>query len=173
VSRSEERFRCPVFWVTEDEAEDHEGHTIHRFVVRHSGSAVIWVVDDKKRVLLVRQYRLPAAEALWELPAGRVDEGEKPLAAAKRELREETGYRARSWKKLAAFWSSPGYVAEHMTIYAASDLVAGERPAHQAEERLEARWVKLKKLDEWIRKGRVKDAKTMIGYWAYCAWGRR
>ena len=80
-------------------------------MVRHIGSAVMMAVDEKKRVLLVRQYRLPAEKYLWELPAGRLDPGEKPLQAAKRELKEETGYTARKWTKLASFWVSPGYRA--------------------------------------------------------------
>ena len=76
-------------------------------------------VDDRQRILMVRQYRLPAARYIWELPAGRLDPGEKPLQAAKRELIEETGYRARRWTKLAWFFVSPGYVDERMTIYLA------------------------------------------------------
>ncbi len=82
-------------------------------MVRHAGSAVMMAVDEKKRILLVRQYRLPAAKYLWELPAGRLDPGEKPLQAAKRELIEETGYRARtldaSWRRSSpapASWRS-------------------------------------------------------------------
>ena len=85
-----------------------------------SARAVMMAVDEKKRVLLVRQYRLPAEKYLWELPAGRLDPGEKPLQAAKRELKEETGYRAQevdaSWPATSA---SPGFVQERMTIFLA------------------------------------------------------
>ena len=77
-------------------------------MVRHAGSAVMMAMDDKKRILLVRQYRLPAEKYMWELPAGKVDEGEKPMQAAKRELAEETGYKARKWTKLVSFFASPG-----------------------------------------------------------------
>ncbi len=83
----------------------------------------------KNRILLVRQYRLPAGKFLWELPAGKVDEGENALQAARRELIEETGYRAKKWTKLASFFVSPGYVQERMTIYLAEDLTAGEADA--------------------------------------------
>jgi ADP-ribose pyrophosphatase len=127
------------------------------------GSAVMMAVDEKKRVLLVRQFRLPAAKSLWELPAGRLDEGEKPLAAARRELREETGYEARIWKKLATFWPSPGYVGEKMTIFLATDLTAGEAQPME-DERIECRWFKRKELDRMIRDGKIEDGKTIIGF---------
>ena len=87
ITSSREVYNCSLFRVTEDEAADPKtGFQIKRSVVRHAGSAVMMAVDEKKRILLVRQYRLPAAKYLWELPAGRLDPGEKPLQAAKREL---------------------------------------------------------------------------------------
>ena len=108
---SVELLRTPIFWVTRDRALDPDGFEIQRAVVQHGGSAVVMPVDERKRVLLVRQYRLPAKQSLWELPAGRVDPGETPLQAARRELAEETGYRARKLQKLVAFWPSPGFLA--------------------------------------------------------------
>jgi ADP-ribose pyrophosphatase len=95
VVSSRERYRCGLFWVTEDHAKDSTGFEIRRSIVRHAGSAVMMAVDARDRILLVRQYRLPASADLWELPAGRLDPGEKPLQAARRELLEETGFRAR------------------------------------------------------------------------------
>jgi hypothetical protein len=93
ITSSKQVYDCGLFRVTEDVAVDPKTKfQIKRSVVRHIGSAVMMAVDDKKRVLLVRQYRLPADKYLWELPAGRLDPGEKPLQAAKRELKEETGY---------------------------------------------------------------------------------
>src|SRR5581483_9776788 len=125
--------------VTEEEAVDPKSNfKIQRSVVRHNGSAVMMAVDGKKRVLLVRQYRLPADRYLWELPAGKVDEGETPLQAARRELIEETGYRAKKWEKLIRFWPSPGFVAERMTIFLATGLTAGEATPMD-DERIEAR----------------------------------
>jgi ADP-ribose pyrophosphatase len=120
-------------------------------------------VDTKKRVLLVRQYRLPAGGNMWELPAGRLDPGESPLQAAKRELIEETGYRARNWKKLATFYASPGFVAEKMTIFLATDLTEGEAQPMD-DERIEARWFTPKEIDQALRSGKILDGKTMIGY---------
>ena len=88
---------------------------------------------------MVRQYRLPAKQYLWELPAGRLDPGETPLVAAKRELAEETGYRAKKWQKIAAFYASPGFLAEKMTIYLATKLTEGEKKPME-DERIETRW---------------------------------
>src|SRR5581483_1113775 len=109
---SKELIRTPIFHVTQDRALDPDGFEIKRAIVQHRGSAVMMPIDERRRVLLVRQYRLPARRYLWELPAGRVDPGETPLRAAKRELAEETGYRARKWARLAEFYPSPGFLAE-------------------------------------------------------------
>src|SRR5579859_1400138 len=92
---STEIAKTPIFRVTLDRAVDPDGFEIKRAIVQHEGSAVMMPVDDRGRILLVRQFRLPARQYLWELPAGRVDKGESVLKAAKRELVEETGYRAK------------------------------------------------------------------------------
>ncbi len=163
IISSQEKYRCKLFWVTEDDARDKTGFELKRSVVRHNGSAVMMAVDDKKRVLLVRQYRLPADQYMWELPAGKVDEGEKPLQAAKRELVEETGYTAKKWKKLLSFYPSPGFVQEKMNIYLATDLSAGEATPME-DERIEIRWFKRAELDDLIKKGKIEDGKTLAGY---------
>ena len=131
--------------------------------MQHAGSAVMMPVDAQERVLLVRQYRLPARAYLWELSAGRIDPGETPLKAAKRELIEETGFRARKWLKLGAFFASPGYVAERMTIFAAQDLTAGEATPME-DERIETRWFPMREIAAMIESGRIQDAKTIVGY---------
>jgi ADP-ribose pyrophosphatase len=164
---SKEVYRCKIFRITEDKVADRTGWAIERSIVRHPGSAVMMAVDAKKRVLLVRQYRVPAAQMMWELPAGKVDEGETPAQAAKRELIEETGVRAKKWKKLASFFPSPGYVEEKMTVFLATELTEGEAKPME-DERIETRWFTKKELSEWIRKNKIIDAKTMVGYlyWA-------
>jgi ADP-ribose pyrophosphatase len=170
IISSREVYQCKLFRVTEDQAVDRKsGFQIERSVVRHVGSAVMMAVDPKKRVLLVRQYRLPAEKYLWELPAGRLDPGEKPLQAARRELAEETGYRARTWTKLASFWVSPGYVQERMTIFLATDLTEGQATPMD-DEQIESRWFTRREMAEMIRNGKIEDAKTMI---AFLLWQHR
>jgi ADP-ribose pyrophosphatase len=165
---SRECYSSKIFRVTEDRAVDPDGFEIRRGVVQHRGSAVMMPVDERGRVLLVRQYRLPARRYLWELPAGRLDEGETALKAARRELLEETGYRARRWRKLVSFYPSPGYVSERMTIYLATGLVEGDA-APMGDERIQCRWFTARELDNWIRSGKITDGKTIV---AFLIWKR-
>ncbi len=166
IISSREILKNPIFTVAEEHAVDPDGFEIKRSIVRHLGSAVMMAVDEKDRVLLVRQFRLPAGKSLWELPAGRLDPGEKPLATAKRELHEETGYHAKTWKKLVSFWPSPGYVGEKMTIFLATGLTAGEQ--HQMDdERIECRWFTKRELRDLVLGGKIEDGKTLIGYFLW------
>ena len=160
---SKELLRTSIFWVTEDDAVDPGGFEIKRAIVQHRGSAVMMPVDDRGRILLVKQYRLPARQYLWELPAGRMDPGETPLQAARRELEEETGLKAKTWTKLAFFYPSPGYVGETMTIFLAEDLKQGEAKPME-DERIETRWFKPKELDALIATGKIQDGKTILGF---------
>lgn len=163
-SNSREVYRCGLFRVTEDRAVDPQGHAITRSVIRHSGSAVVAALDETGRLLLVRQYRLPAGQSLWELPAGKLDPNETPLIAAKRELKEETGLTAKRWRKLSAFYPTPGFVAEKMNLYEATQLTRGPRDL-QDDERMSMRWFPAAQLERMIHSGRIIDAKTIIGYY--------
>ena len=153
----------PIFHVTSDRALDPDGFEIKRAIVQHGGSAVMMPIDKRRRVLLVKQFRLPARRYMWELPAGRIDEGETALQAARRELVEETGYRARKWAKLAEFYPSPGFLAEKMTIYTARELTQGESKPME-DERIETKWYTAVEIDKLIQSGKIIDAKTMIGF---------
>jgi ADP-ribose pyrophosphatase len=169
-------YHGPVFSVTTEEVEEPGGVRARRDVIRHSGSIVILAVDwptgrqskqasraeEEPRILLERQYRHAAQSMMWELPAGRVDEGETPLTAAKRELIEETGFRARRWKRILHFYVSPGFLDETMTIYLAEGLTAGAAEPEE-DERITTRFVGLTEAKQMALHGRIEDAKTIAG----------
>lgn len=161
-----ERYGNSLFRVTEDVIIDPDGFEMKRAIVRHNGSAVVMPVDEKRRILLVRQYRVPAQAKVWELPAGKIDEGETALAAAKRELKEETGLRAKQWKRIANYWASPGFLEEKMNLYLATGLTHGE--AEWADdERIEMRWFSERELDQAVSRQKIIDGKTLIGFLAW------
>ncbi len=158
-------FEGKVFSVSSDKVQEPNGVVARRDVVHHSGSVVILAIDesgDEPHVLLERQYRYAARDYLWELPAGSLDPGEKPLAAGKRELREETGYRARQWKRALCFFPSPGFLDEVMTIYLARGLTAGKAQP-EADERIAYQLVALSQTIDMIRSGKIRDGKTISG----------
>ena len=161
--KSEELLRTSIFWVTMDKAIDPEGFEIERAIVQHGGSAVVMPIDEKGRVLLARQYRLPARGYLWEIPAGRMDQGESPLQAAKRELREETGLSAKKWTKLFSLYMSPGFLAEKMHVYVAQDLKEGKKEPME-DERIEPKWFTPKQMNEMIKSGKIIDGKTIAAW---------
>jgi len=165
---SVEKYKSSIFRVTWDKAIDPDGFQIERAIIHHGGSAVMMPIDERGRILLVKQYRLPARRYLWEVPAGRLDPGESVLQCAKRELREETGLKAVKWTKLASFYVSPGFLSEKMTIYAAEGLTQGEKEPME-DERIEARWFSQREIEDLIRTQKLQDAKTIV---AFLTWKR-
>ena len=158
-------YRGPAFNVTADQVLEPSGVRTRRDIVHHSGSVVILAVDDhgpEPAVLLERQYRHAARQALWELPAGRIDHGEQPLAAGKRELLEETGYTASHWKCILRFFASPGFLAETMDVYSAHGLRRGKAQP-EADEVIRIRMVPLSTAVKMVMKGTIRDAKTIAG----------
>ncbi len=159
-----------MFSVTTDEVEEPGGVRARRDDIRHSGSIVVLAVDDgakagrkaEPRILLERQYRHAAQSMMWELPAGRIDDGETSLTAAKRELLEETGYSARQWKRILHFYVSPGFLDETMTIYLARGLQAGEAQP-EPDEKIATRFFALSEAKRMALNGRIRDAKTISG----------
>ena len=165
VVSSRSIYRGPAFSVVSDRVREPGGIVVQRDVVRHSGSVVIMAVEEggkEKRVLLVRQYRYCAGRFLWELPAGRIDEGETALAGGRRELLEETGYTAQKWQKALFFYSSPGFVDETMTVFLARGLRAGKAKPEE-DEFISKRLFPLSSLLNMIRKQTIIDAKTIAG----------
>ncbi len=156
------KLRNPIFGVDAITVQNRYGEQFRRMVVTHQGSAVVVPMNKDGAVLLVSQWRAPLRASIWELPAGRIDEGETPLKAARRELAEETGLRARVWKRIARLHPSPGYVSELMHLYLATSLSQGES-APEGDEDIRVRWFARQELEQWIDAGRFTDAKTIAG----------
>jgi ADP-ribose pyrophosphatase len=127
-------YKGRVVSVRVDEVSLCRGGTATREVVEHPGAVVIIALDDEARVYLVRQYRHPIRRMLLELPAGSLEPGEEPLTAAKRELREEVGLEAGEWRVLGSFFSSPGFVNEHLHVFLARQLVQVDTDPDEDEE---------------------------------------
>lgn len=165
VLSSREVYRGPAFTVTADQVLEPSGVRARRDIVHHSGSVVILAVEEtgsQPHVLLERQYRHAAQQTLWELPAGRIDDGENGLTAAKRELLEETGCTASRWKCILRFYASPGFLAETMDIYSAHGLRRGKAQP-EADEVIRTRMVPLSIAVSMVMKGTIRDAKTICG----------
>jgi ADP-ribose pyrophosphatase len=156
-------YRGPVFWVTTDEVQEPGGIRVRRDIIHHTGSVVILAVDQSRstsRVLLERQYRHAAKDYLWELPAGRIEPGEKPLLAAQRELLEETGYAADYWRRIFTFYASPGFVNETMSVYLATGLRSGKAQPED-DEVIRKRLVPVPNAIRMVLNGTIRDAKTI------------
>ena len=155
-----------------DTVERPDGSRSERDIAGHPGAVAVVAIDADDRVLLVRQWRTAAGGVLLEIPAGTLDVDpttgaiEDPELAVRRELEEETGYRAGTWQRLTAFYTAPGFTSEHMTMYLATDLA----PAHPAERlgpdedehlRLERR--SFAAALAAVERGEIVDAKSIVG----------
>ena len=135
---------------------------VTRELVEHPGAVVIVPYVDKKHLILLRQFRYAAKGDLWEIPAGTLEKGEKTLTCAKRELEEETGFRAKKWTHLASFLPAPGISDELMTMYKAETLSPGQKNLDH-DEWIEHKVVAVKDAKRMIRDGRIRDGKTLVG----------
>ncbi len=142
-----------------DSVELPTGQTSFREVIKHSGGVVILAYKEDK-ILLVKQFRYPMKEVLYELPAGKLEYGEDPFEAAKRELEEETGYCAKNWTDLGFVYTSPGYSDEKLYLYKAEDLEFTYRHPDEGEI-LEPLEINAKEVLNMINDGRIRDAKTL------------
>ncbi|MDE1155514.1 MAG: NUDIX hydrolase [Acidobacteriaceae bacterium] len=173
VLNSQTVYQGKVFWVTRDEVKEPGEVHATRDVIRHNGSVVILAVDTKTNpkdpgILLIRQYRHAAESFLLELPAGRIEKGEKLIPAGKRELIEETGYRAKKWSIHTKYWASPGFLSEAMHILLAEDLTLGAA-APEDDERIELHMTPLSEVLRMIHEGKIHDGKTLIGVLLYAS----
>ena len=164
-------FKGRVFNVFTDTLEEPDGHRHIKDVVRHHGSVVMLAIDDRANpadpdIILERQYRHAAGQYLIELPAGSRDPGEPPLAAAKRELIEETGFRAKKWTLLLRYFASPGFLGEWMQIYLARDIREGIATP-ELDEQIEIIRMPLSQIMRMIDEGKIHDGKTIVGLSLY------
>ncbi len=135
---------------------------VTRELVLHPGAVVIVPFADKDHIVLLKQFRYAAQGDLWEIPAGTMEKGEATLRCAKRELEEETGFRAKKWTLLSSFLPAPGISNELMTLYRAEGLSPGRKNLDH-DEWIEHEIVSLRQAHRMIRDGRIRDAKTIVG----------
>lgn len=141
------------------------GRVMQFKMVDHPGAAAVLVIQDDK-VLLVEQYRPAAERNILELPAGTIDGTEEPLECARRELKEETGYSAKTWEPLGHLYPTPGYTNEVLYLYLARNLTKGEQQLGESED-IQVHWIPLSSVEEMIDNGEINDAKTIIAFFKY------
>ncbi len=159
-------YEGPVFGIRRDQVIEPSGVRTTREVITHPGSVVVLPVLPDGRIVLIQQYRYAARQYLWELVAGRIDPGETPKEAAARELIEETGFRAKRLRVFLDVFPTPGFLEERMFILLAEGLTAGEAEPEE-DEKIISRAYSRKQLEEMIRGGKLRDAKTVAGILFY------
>lgn len=160
--RSETKFKGKIITVRQDEVQLCNGKTALRDIVEHPGGVAIVAVTEEQKILMVKQFRKPYEEEIWELPAGKLDIGEDHRACGIRELEEETGYLAGNFLYLGHFYPSPGFCDEKIHIYYADRLSKGKVHLDE-DEFLDVAAFTQEELLDMIFSGEIKDSKTVIG----------
>jgi len=163
--KSERLYHGRIIDLIIEDVEDLPGNTRKREIVNHPGGGVVVPLLDNGDVILVRQYRYPLNKYILELPAGKLEPSEDPLAAAKRELQEETGYTADNYEKLTAMYTTPGFCNEVLHIYLATGLKESEHGQNldEGEQSLTVEYLPLSTVVEMIERGEIADSKTIAG----------
>ena len=153
-------FDGKIMHVRRDVVQLSDGSEAFREVVDHSGGVCVLALDDERRVLVVRQFRYPHEKVLCEIPAGKLERGEDPFEAAKRELKEETGAVAQKWESLGEIYPTPAYCGEIIRMYMARELDFGETALDEGEF-LEVERIDFDLLVQQLLAGEIRDAKTV------------
>ncbi len=138
------------------------GRVTKREIVEHDDSIAIVAIDGDDNVLLVKQFRKAVEKEVLEIPAGGIEPGEEPVAAVKRELREETGFLPQRVERIGGFYTSPGYSSEFLHLFVASDLTPAKLQAEDTES-IKVERVPISRILELIRTGAINDAKSVAG----------
>ena len=163
VISSTRPFQGKIVSVRIDEIRIDEGRVVRQEVVEHRESMTVIAIDPEERIVLVRQYRHPAGDALLETPAGSVDPGETAEQAVNRELAEETGFRARQVTPLGAFYLAPGWTTEFMHVYLARDLYESSAEPDE-DEVIDVVRLPLSEWQEQIEAGEIRDSKSIAAW---------
>jgi len=155
-------YRGKVINVCQYKVKLPDGRKTIREIVEHPGAVVILALTDDKKIVMIKQFRKPAEEVLWELPAGTIEPGEDLENCARRELEEETGYYPRKIKKIITFFSSPGFCNEKLTLFLAKDLEKRIKN-EDADEFIKVQLITLEETLDMVKNNIIKDAKTIIG----------
>ena len=154
------------FDAVEDQVIWPNGKELSRSLIMHPGISVMVPILEVNRIILLKQYRYGAGRVLWEVPAGTISPGETPLQCAKREIVEETGFKASRWKKLASCYTSPGYNTEVVHCFAASQLCESQASLEE-DEVLEIEVIAVQEVKNMIKEGKIQDAKSLVALFSY------